>query len=329
MFYGINHLHASNIAHRDLKPENCLFDSNKEDAELKLVDFGLASRFRGNDMKTMVGTALYVAPEVLGGKYGPECDVWSLGVILYTMFAGYQPFRGESNKEIFKSIRKANISLKEPEFERASKEFKDFIKRVLCPDPNKRLTAIEALRHPWFSVMGANRIKPLDMNVISRLRSFTSSNRLRVEATRVLAKFMKPNEVSFVLDNFKALDVDLTGLITPQGLEQCLRAANIEIAPFEITSIMSQIDLNGNGKMNYSEFIIATLDPAIIQKEENLMAAYKTFDIDDVGYFTGLQVKRVIEKSGRAITDAEIEEMMNLSWLKTPGRVDYEEFCKM
>jgi len=245
------------------------------------------------------------------------------------MIAGYQPFRGETNKEVFKSIRKANISMKEPEFERISKEFKDFIRRVLCPDPNKRITAAEALRHPWFTLMGANRLKPLDMNVISRLRSFTSTHRLKVEAIRIIIKFMNFKEISFVLDNFKVLDTELTGFITVQGLEQSLRAANVEITASELNNIFMQVDLNSNGKINYTEFVIATLDPAIMMKEENLMAAYKTFDIDEVGYFTASQVKRVIDKSGRMITEHDLEEMMNLNWLKQRGKVDYEDFVKL
>lgn len=148
MFYAINHLHSCNVAHRDLKPENCLFESNREDAEVKLVDFGLASRFLGPSLKTMVGTPSYVAPEVLGGKYGPECDVWSLGVILYTMLAGYQPFRGDNKKEIFKKVMKANFSLKEPEFDNISKEAKDLLRRLLTVDTKKRITASEAMKHP-------------------------------------------------------------------------------------------------------------------------------------------------------------------------------------
>ena len=76
LFHAINHLHTLNISHRDLKPENCLFDTKKENAEVKLVDFGLASKFNKDlGMSTVVGTPYYVAPEILSGHYGPECDI--------------------------------------------------------------------------------------------------------------------------------------------------------------------------------------------------------------------------------------------------------------
>ena len=113
-------MHEHGICHRDLKPENFLFSDRSEDAEIKLIDFGLSKRFgpnalAGHDallgsasmedkMHTIVGTPYYVAPEVLMGSYDFSCDVWSLGVILFIMLCGYPPFEGDNNKEIFKRV---------------------------------------------------------------------------------------------------------------------------------------------------------------------------------------------------------------------------------
>jgi len=117
---SVKHLHEHGICHRDLKPENFLFSDRSEDAEIKLIDFGLSKRFGPNalathdpllgsvcmedKMHTIVGTPYYVAPEVLMGSYDFECDVWSLGVILFIMLCGYPPFEGDNNKEIFKRV---------------------------------------------------------------------------------------------------------------------------------------------------------------------------------------------------------------------------------
>lgn len=108
---SVKHLHEHGICHRDLKPENFLFTDNTEDAEIKLIDFGLSKRFGAiqeshpdEKMHTIVGTPYYVAPEVLKGNYDFACDVWSLGVILYIMLCGYPPFEGDNNKEIFKRV---------------------------------------------------------------------------------------------------------------------------------------------------------------------------------------------------------------------------------
>lgn len=107
---AVKHLHDHGICHRDLKPENFLFLDKSEDAEIKIIDFGLSKKFDHaemmSEMKTIVGTPFYVAPEVLSGNYNKQCDVWSLGIILYILLCGYPPFDGDNNKEIFRAIMK-------------------------------------------------------------------------------------------------------------------------------------------------------------------------------------------------------------------------------
>jgi len=88
LFSAIHYLHEQGISHRDLKPENFLFENNSPDAEIKIIDFGLSKSFLDNTMRTVVGTALYVAPEVLKGKYDNRCDNWSLGIITYVLLSG-------------------------------------------------------------------------------------------------------------------------------------------------------------------------------------------------------------------------------------------------
>jgi calcium-dependent protein kinase len=100
---SINFLHSNNIAHRDLKPENFMFDSRGADSDLKLIDFGLSNKFSNkrdskSSMDTLVGTPYYVAPEVLRGSYGPKCDIWSAGVIMFVLLSGHYPFAGEEIK---------------------------------------------------------------------------------------------------------------------------------------------------------------------------------------------------------------------------------------
>lgn len=107
MLSAIKHLHQLKICHRDLKPENFLFGDNSENAEIKLIDFGLSKRFGSSNSKklsTIVGTPYYIAPEVLKGSYDKSCDIWSLGIILFIFLCGYPPFEGDNSKEIFKNV---------------------------------------------------------------------------------------------------------------------------------------------------------------------------------------------------------------------------------
>jgi len=112
---AICHCHSNNICHRDLKPENLLF-LNKTDDDLKVIDFGLSRIFGEKDhtMKTKVGTAYYVSPEILLGEYDEKCDIWSCGVILYILLCGIPPFNGKSDNDIYRQISKKKFSYPSP-----------------------------------------------------------------------------------------------------------------------------------------------------------------------------------------------------------------------
>ena len=110
LFHAINHCHSNNIAHRDLKPENVMYTEDGED--IKIIDFGLGkiAQEKTDSMRTLVGTPYYVAPEVLQGQYGFECDCWSLGVIMYTILSGYLPFYGTTPGEVFERIKNGTVT---------------------------------------------------------------------------------------------------------------------------------------------------------------------------------------------------------------------------
>ena len=108
---SVNHLHSQGICHKDLKPENFLFENNDPNAELKLIDFGLSSKFghAREPMHDEEGPPNYEAPDVLHGSYGPECDLWSIGVLSFVLLSGKLPFPGDTNKDIFRKILKSEL----------------------------------------------------------------------------------------------------------------------------------------------------------------------------------------------------------------------------
>lgn len=145
---GVAYLHAANIIHRDLKPENVLMVRAHHP---KISDFGLAT-FR-NDERTVhsvVGTPSYVAPEVIRNiPYGPPADIWSCGVMLYFMVTGERPFVGDSKESIKRAVLRGDFNLSPKRFGKCSPECQHFIHSLLNYDQHARLTAEEALRHPW------------------------------------------------------------------------------------------------------------------------------------------------------------------------------------
>ena len=108
MLSAVEHCHANSVVHRDLKPENILLFDGREDTPVMVVDFGLSRMYKSNEIMTSkIGTPYYIAPEVLRKSYGKECDLWSIGVILYILLCGYPPFYGDTDDEIFQRYVKS------------------------------------------------------------------------------------------------------------------------------------------------------------------------------------------------------------------------------
>lgn len=149
---AVAYLHVNDIVHRDIKPENILFVSKHEDT-IKLIDFGLSRRHEKGEapMNNPVGTAYYMSPELLKGKYDRSCDIWSIGIVAYILLCGYPPFNGDTDKDIFDSIKRGSFVFPAQAWSKKSDLVKDFIKCLLRRDPRKRFTVEEALMHPWIT----------------------------------------------------------------------------------------------------------------------------------------------------------------------------------
>ncbi|KAL0321951.1 UNVERIFIED_CONTAM: Phosphoenolpyruvate carboxylase kinase [Sesamum calycinum] len=147
--------HRLGVAHRDIKPDNILFDSR---GRLRLADFGSAELFGVSEMSGVVGTPYYVAPEVLMGKdYNEKVDVWSAGVILYIMLAGVPPFYGDGPAETFEAVLRGNLRFPTKIFRSVSPEAKDLLRKMICRDVSRRLSAEQVLQpdtdNSWIMMM--------------------------------------------------------------------------------------------------------------------------------------------------------------------------------
>lgn len=148
LFSAIAHCHANNVIHRDIKPENLMVTRSNQ---IKLIDFGLCRKKEGTIENEVVGTGYYMSPEMLAGKHDAKTDCWSLGVLLYLLVSGYLPFQGKTTTEVFDRILKCKYHFEHKEFASASPECKDLISKLLTVDPQKRLSAADALKHKWFT----------------------------------------------------------------------------------------------------------------------------------------------------------------------------------
>jgi len=158
LLLAVAYLHDKGIVHRDIKPENLLFETDQEDV-IKLIDFGLSRRHEEGEMpmSNPVGTAYYMSPELLKGKYDRSCDLWSIGTITYILLCGFPPYNGDDDPEIFEAIKNDQFDFPGQAWVDKSDVVKDFIKGLLRKDPQKRFTTEEALAHPWIVELGRGR----------------------------------------------------------------------------------------------------------------------------------------------------------------------------
>ncbi|EGR50225.1 Calcium/calmodulin dependent protein kinase [Trichoderma reesei QM6a] len=151
---AVTYLHQNNVVHRDLKPENLIYVTQDPDSDLVLADFGIAKTLDSKDetLKTMAGSFGYAAPEVMAKQgHGKPVDMWSLGVITYTLLCGYSPFRSENLQDLLEECTRGSVIFHERYWKDVSADAKDFINCLIVPDPNSRWTAEQALGHIWLS----------------------------------------------------------------------------------------------------------------------------------------------------------------------------------
>uniref|UniRef100_A0A8D0ERV6 Calcium/calmodulin-dependent protein kinase type IV n=1 Tax=Strix occidentalis caurina TaxID=311401 RepID=A0A8D0ERV6_STROC len=178
---AVSYLHENGVVHRDLKPENLLYADLSPDAPLKIGDFGLSKIVDEQDtMKTVCGTPGYCAPEILHGcPYGPEVDMWSVGVITYILLCGFEPFfdpRGD--QYMYSRILTCDYEFVSPWWDEVSLNAKDLVRKLIVLDPQKRLTVYQALEHPWVTGKAA-KFAHMD-STQKKLQEFNARRKLKV-----------------------------------------------------------------------------------------------------------------------------------------------------
>lgn len=325
----VEYCHANGVMHRDLKPENFLLSSKKEDAPLKATDFGLSIFYKpGETFTDIVGSAYYVAPEVLRRKYGHEADVWSCGVILYILLCGVPPFWAESEQGIFDAVLKGHIDFSSDPWPLISASAKELIKKMLKQDPRERLTAREVLQHPWVKVDGEASDVPLDSAVMTKLKQFSAMNKMKRLALKVIAQNMSEEEIMGLKEMFKSIDKDGSGSITFEELKEGLKQHGSTMPEDQVRQLMEAADVDNSGTIDYQEFITATIHMNKVEKEENLFQAFQHFDADGSGNITVEELREALSKE-EALLPGEIDAILAEVDADNDGNIDYNEFCAM
>lgn len=328
------HCHSKGICHRDIKPENILFANETNEGEIKLIDFGLSTKYNERDkMQTVLGTSYYVAPEVLKGSYDKKCDIWSVGAFVYIMLTGTPPFNGKCNNSIFKKILEEEVDYPHDKFKNISKDCQDFLKMCLIKKPELRVNGEEALMHKWFSSVFSevHHKGKIDPHLLVNLKCFGFTQKFQKMMLKFLVNEADTKELDHLRDVFQAMDIDHTGALNKDELIEGFRKAGINITKDEVGDIINKIEDCEQGKINYSEFCIAAIDFKANIDKEKLIGAFFYFDTDRTGQISISNIEDALLRSGKRVLDtSELKQLIiEATKGKESTKITLDEFLEM
>ena len=339
---SINYCHNMNIIHRDLKPENILIvDRNKNNfPRIKVCDFGTSKMVeKGAVQKKLVGSSYYIAPEVIKKNYNEKCDIWSCGVILYILLSGRPPFGGEDDREIMDNVKIGKYDLESSPFNKCSKSVLDLIRKLLVMDKNKRISAQEALLHPWFKEQKAkelyNQIK--DENIIKKLlenlKKYKRNSVIQETALAYLVhNFPQMKDVVNSCKLFNQIDINGDGKISEEelykGLSTKIKSSTLKD---DVRQIFKNLDMDNNKYIEYEEFVRAAVSKEKFMTDNVLRFAFRYFDKDGSGQITFDEIEQVFKKSvaDKGNVHEGLKKIIQEVDVNGDGQISYEEFSEV
>ena len=306
------HCHTNGIIHRDLKLENIMFKNDDETnyADIRIIDFGLAAKLSktAGVLSSVVGSPYFTAPEVFEEKYDEKWDVWSLGVVLYVLLGGDYPYNADTVSLLYDTIQAEEVEFPFKNWGNFSFEVKDLLSRMLDRIPGARISLEDWLKHKWFKkVEKENPHTPESEGsekedygeVLDSLMKYNSLTILKREAMSVFIQHLNNKEIGKLNKIFQEFDEDNTGMITPKEIKKALKKIGKKASAEEIKKIIDNVDYLGNGKINYSEFLIATVKAKDVLSKSNV----------DNNLLTGVVLQDDGSNADHQLSENEIEEM--------------------
>ena len=329
MMSAVEYCHNNGICHRDLKPENLLYLNQGPEINnpIKVIDFGLSQVISPDrKLKTKVGTAYYVAPEILKGSYTEKCDIWSAGVILYIFLSGDPPFNGPNDNAIYNKISKLKFDYPDKKWSKISNEAKDLINHMIAPE-KQRYNAKQVLSHPWLTNAYKYNLNNLNFDPIF-FKDYAKSTLIKKIALIFIASRLDENEIVNLKNIFAAFDKHKKGQILYEELKQGLvQLKSSNINEKQIQDLFKNIDVDKNGKIDYTEFLAATLQKQNYLKIERLYEAFCLFDKDNSGKITKDELMKVLKVDKNQ--EKEIEKIIKEADKDEDGVINYKEFLEL
>eukprot|EP00210_Caulerpa_lentillifera_P002691 g2571.t1 len=343
--------HSKGIVYRDVKTENFLFQDESPESPLKATDFGLSIRHAPYEapLTSRTGTPVYMAPEVILQSYTTQCDLWSVGMMTCQLLTGRFPHWKEVSKvglkDLWKSILTVKVDLSTAYWRsKLSRDARDFLSKLLTRDPRKRITAAEALRHPWVMEGGTAEDMFLEGSVMQRLQRFATYGDLKqLILMKISQEILEPSDMDkkFMMNFgnelrqlFDELDTDGSGSISTEELADGLRSQGYFLSNDEAQQLLTKIDVDNSGLIDFDEFMATLTDWSEIENNQSEWVVYldrvfSKIDKDGNGFISLDELIDYIPPEGENSVD-EIEtqarRMLREADTNQDGQISKQEF---
>ena len=316
---------------RNLKAKKVVDDMTNY--EIKLIDFGCSKLFSKKIHKKIsgiIGTDLYCSPEVIDNLYDEKCDEWSCGVIMYILLTGDAPFPGETEEEIFEKIKKCEYNFDSPKFKNVSENCKDLIRKLLEPNSINRISANEALRHPFFTET-FNPNKALTENKdLSILDSIINIKPLPSKFHEAIVAFLCVNyinkdEEKRLREVFRYIDKEGKNFLTKKSIDNSLKENGYLVTNEKLDYIIKSFDSDSNGTIEYQEFLRGVCDKESLFNNNNLKSAFDCIDEELNGYLTSKDIKNFIFQQ-KEVSDKMLSDYLNQFGMKINDKLTFDDF---
>ena len=304
--------------------------------EIKLIDFGCSKYFvkknKHRSLSGVIGSPLYCSPEVVDDLYDELSDEWSCGVLMYILLSGEAPFKGTSEEELFKEIKKCKYNFDLVEFNEVSSACKDLIRKLMEPKKSKRIKAHEALKHPFFTQLFnpiKSTIQKQDLNILRNLIRYKQPTSKFHESMYafICNNYIDIDEEKHLRAVFRSIDRSDKNNLSKEDLRESFKEIKVNLSDEELNIIFKKIDSDQNHSIQYQEFLRAACDKKTLLSQENLKNAFLALcENEEREYITGDNIKRFIFHDLK-LQEEVFDEYLEQFGMKRDEKMSFAQFC--
>lgn len=333
---ALAYCHSRGIVHKNLQMDSLILQNAPTDGEVQVIvtGFGSAGLLTVHEKLSRKLTPVYfIAPETLLTESSEKSDVWSCGVILHMLLTGEPPFTGSSNEEVIRKLASETVTFPTDRWEGISTEAIAMVRGMLAKEPAARLSLAQCIAHPWLVgfTKGEKRgsSKPV-ANALRNLKKFQMKKQLKQAVLSFMASHCgSPEEETTLTNSFRAMDTNGDGLLSKDELMAAYcTIMSREEAMFVVQRVMSFVDMDGSGFVDYSEFMLAAKNHKMLMTPANLKLAFDLFDQDSNGKISIKEFKQALSSKKIPTSDEMWQELLSQVDANLDGELDFHEFSK-